>query len=174
MNPTGWGWTWLDLVILVWVLLFAVGGLFRGTVAQVFSLLGMVAGLWTVFPISRWLEDQWIGVQPAPIFFLLRWLVAVLAGLAVASLFSWIGDQLGRLVHKTPVAVVDRGGGLLVGVVAGLFTVSMALMVALLIPRPTQFAEVASHAHTTAPLMSGAAHACSLSSRVIPGSAWLG
>ena len=119
MNPTGWGWTGLDLLILAWVLLFALGGLLRGTVAQVFSFLGLFAGLWTVFPISSWLADQWIGAQPAPVFFVLRWLVSILAGLAVASVFQWCGDTVGRLVQATPAALFDRGGGLLLGVLGG-------------------------------------------------------
>ena len=174
MNPTGWGWTWLDLLILVWVLLFAIGGLLRGTVAQVFSFLGTVAGLWTVFPISSWLDDQWLGVQPAPVFFVLRWLVSILAGLAVVSLFQWWGDQLGRMVQATPAALLDRGGGLVVGVATGVATVAMALMLALLIPRPPGISELAARANTAVPLMAGAAHACSLSSRFVPGGAWLG
>jgi len=174
LNPTGWDWTGLDLLILVWVLVFTIGGLLRGTVAQVFSFLGLFAGLWTVFPISSWLADQWIGMQPTPVFFVLRWLVSILTGLAVASLFQWCGDTLGRMVQATPAAVIDRGGGLLVGLLGGLTTVSLALMVALLIPQPKKLSELAAEATSTRPLMSGAAHACSLSSRIIPGSAWLG
>jgi len=160
-------------LILVWVLAFAVGGFLRGTIAQVFSVLGLVVGLWAILWVAGWLDDHWLGAQPALLFMALRWIVSALAGLAIMSLFQWWGDQLGRAVQATPAAWVDRGGGLFIGLGIGLVTVAMGLMLALQIPRPRAVAQQAAHASAAVPLLSNAAEACSLSARFIPGGVWL-
>lgn len=160
-------------MILVWVLAFAIGGFLRGTIAQVFSVLGLVVGLWAIRWVAGWLADHWLGAQPALLFMVLRWVVSALAGLAVLSLFQWWGDQLGRAVHSTPAAWVDRGGGLFIGLGIGLVTVAMTLMLALQLPRHQMVAEEAAHASAAVPLMSNGAEVCSLSSRFVPGGTWL-
>jgi len=76
------GLTWLDWVILVLVLLFAVRGLFRGTLGQIFGLVGLVAALWTASWLARWVAGHWEGARPAGVFWALGWLVALLAGVA--------------------------------------------------------------------------------------------
>jgi uncharacterized membrane protein required for colicin V production len=160
-------------LILVWVLAFAIGGFLRGTIAQVFSVLGLVVGLWAIRWVAGWLADHWSGAQPALLFTALRWVVSALAGLAIMSLFQWWGDHLGRAVHSTPAAWVDRGGGLFIGLGVGLVTVAMTLMLALQVPRPQVVAQQAARASAAVPLMANAAEACSLSARFVPGGAWL-
>lgn len=160
-------------MILVWVLLFAIGGFLRGTIAQVFSLLGFVVGLWALRWTAGWLYDHWQGAQPPMLFAVLRWVVSGLAALAVLSLFQWWGDQLGRAVQATPVVWVDRGGGLLIGLGIGLVTVALAVMMALQIHNPRTVSQQAARANVAVPLMSQAAEACSVSARFIPGGTWL-
>ena len=160
-------------MILVWVLLFAIGGFLRGTVAQALSVLGLFFGVWASLGVAGWLGDHWTGAQPAVLFMVLRWIVSALAGLAVLSLFQWWGDQLGRAVQATPAVWVDRGGGLLIGLGIGLVTVAMAVMLALHIPRPQVVSQQAASASAAVPLMSKAAEACSVSARFIPGGTWL-
>lgn len=135
--------------------------------------MGLLAGLWAILGVARWLGDHWTGVQPVLAFAALRWIVAALAGMAVASLFQWWGDQLGRAVQAGPAAWADRGGGLAIGVGVGFVTAALAMMVALLAPQPRGLAEQASLARATVPLMASAVNACSLSARFVPGGPWL-
>ena len=165
--------TWLDWAILVCVLVFAIRGFLRGTVAQVFVVLGLLGGLWIAGWVAHWVQDHWRGAQPALLFVALRWLVAGLAGLALAALFQWWGDRLGDAVKSGPAAWIDRGGGLAVGTVLGAAVVAVAMMVALQIPQPREIANSVARTRVAAPLMSGAADACSLGSRFFPGGGWL-
>ncbi len=136
-------------------------------------MVGLLAGLWAALRMSGWLEAHWQGAQPALVYSALRWIVAALAGLAVASLLQWWGDQLGRAVQAGPVGWVDRGGGVAIGAVMGLVTMAFAVMVALLIPRPRGLAEEVARSRAAVPLMARAAEACSLSVRYLPAGPWL-
>jgi hypothetical protein len=99
-------------VILVWVAVFAVHGFLRGSVAQVFVVIGLVAGVWAVFWVARWLGAHWRGAQPAWVYIGLLWIVSSMAGMAAAGLIQWWGDRLGQTVPSSPIGWLDRGAGL--------------------------------------------------------------
>src|SRR6267378_851783 len=87
------GFTWLDWALALLVLMFAVRGIFRGSVRQVFAFLGGIGAVWIAMIVSRWVEAHWQGARPAVVFVVLRWVVAGLAALAVASLVTWWGER---------------------------------------------------------------------------------
>jgi uncharacterized membrane protein required for colicin V production len=159
-------------VILVWLVVFSIHGLLRGTVAQVFSALGLFAGLWAGLWVSHWLDAAWRGAQPYLVFLVLRWIVAVLAGTVVATIFQWCGDSLGRFVQSGPIGWLDRGGGVGVGVVLGLVTLSMAMMAGLLVREPRALSRSVASAHTAEPMMATAAEASERTARWLPGGRW--
>ena len=164
--------TWLDWIVLVVVLLFAVRGLLRGTIAQTFSILGVVGGLWAAGWVSQWVGEHWTGARPAVVFLVLRWLVAALAGTAVAALFQWWGEKIGGVVKSGPLGFLDRAGGWGVGAVIGLVVVTFAIMAMVLVTwspvnRPALQMKLAG------PLMAGARFVCALGEPTIPGSTWL-
>jgi len=164
--------TWLDFAVLVLVGLFVVRGLLRGTVSQIFGLLGLLLGLWAAGWISRWVGDQWSGARPAVAFWALRWLVAALGGLALASLIAGLGEHLARAVKAGPAAWLDRLGGALVGALVGATVAAFVLMVALQLPVAGSMRGV-SRSRLTPGILRGAVVACSLSERAFPGSRWL-
>jgi hypothetical protein len=90
------------------VVVFAIRGLIRGSVRQVFGLLGFVGGLWLAVVAYRWVGAQWLGARPAVVYWVLRWLVVAFAALAIASLFRWWGSLLGKAVQTGPAGWLDR------------------------------------------------------------------
>lgn len=167
------GLTTLDWLIVLLVVLFAVRGLLRGTVGQFFTLLGLLAGLWAAGWVAQWVGAHWQDARPAVVFLLLRWVVAGLAGLAVATLFQWWGDRLGAAVLKSPLGVPDRIGGAAVGAGLGLVVASLVMLGALLTTWPAAVSESAMRSRFAIPLMSGGAALCGLEHWVFPGSDWL-
>jgi uncharacterized membrane protein required for colicin V production len=160
-------------VILVWVAVFAVHGFLRGSIAQVFVVLGLAVGLWAALGTARWLESHWRGAQPVWVFAALVWIVAALAGMAVASVVQWCGDRVGQTVRSSPVGWLDRGVGVGVGAALGLFVAAFALMAALLVPWPRTVAGQIARSRAAGPLMAESARACSVSGRFLPASEWL-
>lgn len=155
------------------VLGFAVRGFLRGMVAQVFLVLGLVGGLWAAGWTSQWLGQHWHDARPAPWFAILRWVVAGLAGMALASVFQWWGERLGQAVKTSPFGLLDRTLGLAMGVVVSGVVLAFVVMAALVMRHPASVGDAVAKTRLAAPLMQSAAWACGVSNRYFPGSAWL-
>ncbi|MGH7742030.1 MAG: CvpA family protein, partial [Candidatus Eiseniibacteriota bacterium] len=112
--------------------------MFRGSVLQVFSLLGLAAGIWTAVLVSQWVGAHWQSARPAVVFLVLRWLVAVLAALAVSSLVVWWGEMLAGAVQQSPVGWLDRAMGFVVGATFGTSVAALILLAAIRVPWPSQ------------------------------------
>jgi uncharacterized membrane protein required for colicin V production len=167
------GLTWLDWIVLASVLIFAIRGFLRGTVAQVFVVLGVLGGLWAAGWVSQWVGQHWQGARPAVVYLILRWLVAALAGMAIAALFQWWGEQLGGAVKSGPLGFVDRIGGFAVGAALGLVVVCFVVMAGLLLRQPERLTAPVARMRLAAPLMGGAEQVCDLGGGAIPGGPWL-
>ena len=165
-------------MILVLVLLFAVRGLFRGTLGQIFGLVGLVAALWTASWLARWVAGHWEGARPAGVFWALGWLVALLAGVAVLSLFEWLGERVREAVDSTPARWLDRMGGFLVGATTGLLVAALVTTLVVLPEWPLHSPGRAgtsggSPGRLAMPTLAGAARACQIARGYFPGSEWL-
>jgi hypothetical protein len=167
------GLSWPDWVLLLLLVIFALGGLLRGAIAQVFSVLGVLMGLWAAVFISGWVGAHWSGARPALVFVALRWLVAGLGALAVAAIFQWWGDRLGNVVDEGPLGWLDRGAGLLVGAAVGVFVCAFFLVGALTLRIPGGPGVAVANARTTAPALALAAEVSSRGHRYLPGASWM-
>ncbi len=160
-------------MLLALVLVVAIGGFFRGTIRQVFSLLGIVGGVVAAGWTAQWVGLHWLGARPAVVFLVLRGLVALLAGLAVMSLADWIGGRIAQAIHGTALGWLDRVGGFAIGALLGMLAVTMMLVAVLLVARPPQVTAAVQGSRLGDPVLRQAQHACALGERVLPGSAWL-
>ena len=155
------------------VLAFAIGGFLQGAVAQVTGILGVLTGLWAAVFVSGWIAAHWHGAQPALVFLALRWLVAVLAALAVAALFQWWGDHLGKATREGPLGWLDHAGGAVVGAGLGVAVGAMLLMGAFTLEIPSGIANAAARARIPTPVMATAAKICASGEAYLPGGGWL-
>ncbi len=137
-----------------------VRGVIRGSVRQVFGLLGVLIGLWVAVWVSRWVGAQWPGARPALVYWLLRWLVAAVAGLAVASIFHWWGSLLGKAAQAGPAGWLDRVLGVALGALIGMMWVVALVTLALFAPRLTGARTAVTRAVTAHALVSTGARAC--------------
>lgn len=145
----------------------------RGTVAQVFGLLGVLFGLWVAAWVSQWVGSHWQGARPAVVFLALRWTVAVLAGFAVAALFGWWGELLSKAIQAGVLGWLDRLGGGVVGFALGVLIAALLILAAIRVPALASLGHDAARARTAAPLMNVGARACVFEEKVFPGRGWL-
>lgn len=154
-------------------MVFAIRGVFRGLLQEVFGIVGLVGGVWAAGWVSRWVGAQWLGAQPAVAFFLLRWVVIVACGLACAGLSSWWGRKLSEALHDMWAGWVDRAGGAIAGTAIGFVIATFVLLAMLMAPWPSRLAEAGAEARLAVPLMQGGVTACRLVGDTFPGSDWL-
>ena len=164
----------MDWALLGLVLAFAVRGTFRGSVSQCFSLSGLLIGLWVAGWVSQWVGQYWESARPAVVFWLLRWLVALLGGFAVVAAFQWWGEGLAEAVRKGPFSVVDRILGFGVGAVLGVVVTAFLLLGGLRLRPHPGVGRAISSARLAPTVLHGAVTVSNGSSRWLPGDGWLG
>jgi len=162
----------VDWTLIVLVLVFALRGAFRGAITQVFVLVGMFLGLWAVVLTSRWVGEHWQGARPAVVFWLLRWLVAGLAGFSVAALFQWSGERAGRSVREGPLGGFDRALGVVLGAATGALFALVIVFGVLRLPDVAGLVDPVARARVTAPILEQGRTLCERSKRVVPGGRW--
>ena len=141
-------------------MVFAIRGLIRGSVRQVFGLLGFVGGLWLALWVYRWVGAQWLGARPAVVYWALRWLVVALAALAFASLLRWWGSLLGKAIQAGPAGWLDRVLGVPLGAMIGMTWAIALVTLALLAPGSLRLRAAVTRARTAHALVSTGARAC--------------
>lgn len=118
--------------------------------------------------ISQWVGAHWLGARPAAVFWVLRWLVAVLAACATMALFRWWAVLVVKALPGSAVRLADRILGVPVGAALGLLVGTALLTIALLVPHAGLVSRWAVGARAAPPLLAGAARACETVERWVP------
>ncbi len=155
------------------VLAWAIRGFRSGTIPQLFSLAGLLVGLFVVLYVEQWVGAHWKGARPAVVFWALRWMIALLAGGAVAAWLQWWGESLGRSIREGPLGWLDGLGGALVGTTFGLLFSLTCIVVAMRLHAGREVTASVAHARSALPLVRVATRAVSAEQRWLPGHRWL-
>jgi membrane protein required for colicin V production len=121
--------TWLDIIITVVFLVFAVLGLMRGLIAEVFSLLSWVFALYVgshYGEFARPYVESWVTSVKY------QGLVAcLLVGIITYIVVALIGILLSKKISTTIFAPINRMLGLLFGAARGAVVVGVMTLIAL-------------------------------------------
>lgn len=160
-------------MILVLLLFSTIRGILRGTVAQVFAFFGLLFGIWAGAQLSHWVGDHWRDARPAFAFTVLRWVVAGLGGLAVATLFGWWGELVAKAVHEGPLGGLDRALGGAVGLAFGAGLSAILVLVVVMAPGFGFARADVARSVATRPLVVAGARATAWRGVPVPGASWL-
>jgi len=121
--------TALDYLILAIFLIFAIWGMVRGLIAEVFSILSWVAALYLGShygeAVAPWLESTIDSVM-------LRQLIAAIAvGIAAYAVVSIAGVFLSRSIQASIFGPLNRMLGLLFGAARGAIVIAVAVLISL-------------------------------------------
>jgi membrane protein required for colicin V production len=123
---------YLDIIILIIIVASAVEGGIHGFVYELFSLAGLLLGLflgWKYFALaSSYL--QFTGL-PAWLLHVVAFLVILII---VSALLRLVGGALKKVLHATFVGWVDRLVGVVFGLVRGAVVVLLLTLILLLSP----------------------------------------
>jgi membrane protein required for colicin V production len=117
---------WVDLILAVAFLGFAVRGLMRGFFREVLSLVGLFLGLWIALlkfaPLGEWLQNKFPLTEPLPFH------IAFLAiFLSVSSIAGIVGYMLYRAAKGLLMGWLDAIVGLGFGCIKGVVILTVLL-----------------------------------------------
>jgi membrane protein required for colicin V production len=124
---------WVDLIIAVLLLGFAIRGFVRGFFRELLSLVGLFLGLWIALlkfvPLGEWLQTRFPLIEPLPYH---------LAFLAIFVSMSVVASIVGYLLHKAAKGLLmgwlDAIVGLGFGSVKGVMVLTVLLFLAAHLP----------------------------------------
>ncbi|MBN2104474.1 CvpA family protein [bacterium] len=123
----------IDIILLLILIFFVVKGLIRGIILEVLTLAGMVVAYVLALRQVEWAAAFFAKLIEMPPFvattlgFLSIFIVVIVA-------FRIIAVILHKIVKKTPVNTLNRGGGVFVGLLKGLLMASLVAHLIAMIP----------------------------------------
>ena len=118
---------YLDIIIGIILIIFALGGLRNGIIREAFSLVAFIGGIYGAFKLSdfvgEWLGEiinvsqEWMSVISFIIVFII-----------LALLINWIGNWLAQLAETLNLGFIDKIGGLIFGIAKGFLLIGVLIL----------------------------------------------
>ena len=118
---------YLDIIIGIILILFAIGGLKNGIIREAFSLVAFLGGIYGAMKLSDmvgvWLSkmidvsQEWMSVISFIIVFI-----------ALALLINWLGKMLANLIESLSLGFIDKIGGAVFGIAKGFLLVGVLIL----------------------------------------------
>lgn len=118
---------YLDIIIGIILIIFALGGLKNGIIREAFSLLAFIAGIYGAMKLSDYV-GKWLGeiinVDP-------EWMSVIsfiIVFIALALLINWLGGLLSDFVASLSLGFFDKLGGFVFGIAKGFLLVGVLIL----------------------------------------------
>lgn len=118
---------YIDIVILVLLGIFGIGGLRKGIITEAATLLGLGVGLYGAFHFSDFTADklvQWVEINPK----YLNVISFVVTFLVLAIVVNLLGRLVKKLVQAINLGFIDKLGGFIIGMAKGVLICSLVVM----------------------------------------------
>lgn len=118
---------YIDIVIIVLLGIFGIGGLRKGIITEAATLLGLAVGLYGAFHFSDFTADklvQWVEINPK----YLNVISFVVTFLVLAVAVNLLGRLITKLVQAINLGFIDKLGGFIIGMAKGLLICSLLVM----------------------------------------------
>lgn len=118
---------YIDIIILVLLVAFGIGGLRKGIITEAATLLGLGLGLYGAFHFSDFTAEQLVKyVEIDPKY--MNVISFAVTFIVVAVLVFLLGKLVAKLVKAINLGFVDKIGGFLIGLAKGVLISSLLIM----------------------------------------------
>jgi uncharacterized membrane protein required for colicin V production len=147
-----WGFNWLDAAIAAFVLIFIIAGLTAGLIKSAFTIVGLLTGLFLAAKYYASVGNLIAGYIDMPRF------VADTVGfltifLATAVIIHTLGHAAAAVTRFQPLKVLDRFGGLAIGLLFGLAICGLILILLAALPIYANFPDQIEKSQLALPIM---------------------
>lgn len=119
--------SYIDIIILVLLVAFGIGGLRKGIITEAATLLGLGLGLYGAFHFSDFTAEQLVKyVEIDPKY--MNVISFAVTFIVVAILVFLLGKLVAKLVKAINLGFVDKIGGFLIGLAKGVLISSLLVM----------------------------------------------
>lgn len=118
---------YIDIVILVVLGIFGIGGLRKGIITEAATLLGLGVGLYGAFHFSDFTAEklvQWVEINPK----YLNVIAFVVTFLVLAIVVNLLGRLVAKMVKAINLGFIDKLGGFIIGIAKGVLICSLLVM----------------------------------------------
>lgn len=118
---------YLDIIIAIVLIIFAIGGFRNGIIREAFSLVAFIGGIYGAMRLSdyvgKWL-GQLINVSP-------EWMSVIsfiMVFIALALIINWLGGLLSNLIASLNLGFIDSLGGIIFGIAKGFLLIGVLIL----------------------------------------------
>lgn len=126
---------WIDVAVAVFLLVFAIRGYRRGLSGEILQIVGLLASLLMAYQFFGYVADVLIETISMP-----EGIAKIIGYLGVFTLFYSIFFVIRVIVHKMMsvsfIAVIEKGGGLMSGMIRGLCILSVIFVLIGMLHQP--------------------------------------
>ena len=118
---------YLDIIIGIILILFAIGGLRNGLIREAFSLVAFAVGIYGAIKLSD-LVGNWLGkiINVSP-----DWMAVIsfiIVFIILALIINWLGGLIANLIESLHLGFFDKLGGIIFGIAKGMLLVGVAIL----------------------------------------------
>ena len=118
---------YLDIIIGIILILFAIGGLRNGLIREAFSLVAFAVGIYGAIKLSD-LVGNWLGkiINVSP-----DWMAVIsfiIVFIILALIINWLGGLIANLIESLHLGFFDKLGGIIFGIAKGFLLIGIAIL----------------------------------------------
>lgn len=118
---------YVDIIIVVVLVAFGIGGLRKGIITEAATLLGLGLGLYGAFHFSDYTGNkllEWVEINPK----YLNLISFIVTFIVVAILVNLLGRIVTKIVKSLNLGFIDKIGGFVFGIAKGILICSLLVM----------------------------------------------
>ena len=118
---------YLDIIIGIILIIFAIGGLRNGIIREAFSFAAFIGGIYGAIKLSD-LVGQWLGKLINVSQDTMSVISFIVVFIALVLIINWLGSLIANLVESISLGFIDKLGGIAFGIAKGFLLVGIIIL----------------------------------------------
>ena len=118
---------YLDIIIGIILIIFALGGLKNGIIREAFSLAAFIGGIYGAIKLCD-MVGQWLGKLINVNEDLMSVISFIVVFIALALIINWLGNVIAGIIESVSLGFIDKLGGVAFGIAKGFLLVGIIIL----------------------------------------------
>ena len=118
---------YLDIIIGIILIIFAIGGLRNGIIREAFSLVAFIGGIYGAIKLCD-MVGQWLGKLINVSSDMMSVISFIVVFIALVLIINWLGNLIAGVVESISLGFIDKLGGIAFGIAKGFLLVGIIIL----------------------------------------------